>query len=84
MIARTALVTGANRGLGLETARQLGAHGLRVILTSRNEPEGYAAAHELVKKKRAAMTNPAKGAELEVWLGWFEKSVTSTRRQLEK
>ncbi len=48
MIARTALVTGANRGLGLETARQLGARGFRVILTSRNEPEGYAAAHELV------------------------------------
>jgi NAD(P)-dependent dehydrogenase (short-subunit alcohol dehydrogenase family) len=32
---RTALVTGANRGLGLETARQLAARGLAVIVTSR-------------------------------------------------
>lgn len=47
-MARTALITGANRGLGLETARQLGAKGWRVVLTSRSEPEGYAAAHELV------------------------------------
>ena len=46
--SRIVLVTGANRGLGLETARQLGQNGLRVILTSRNESEGYAAARELV------------------------------------
>jgi carbonyl reductase 1 len=32
---RTALVTGASRGLGLETCRQLEARGLRVIPTSR-------------------------------------------------
>jgi len=34
---RTALVTGANRGLGLETCRQLARGGLNVILTSRSE-----------------------------------------------
>jgi len=32
---RVALVTGANRGIGLETCRQLASRGLRVILTSR-------------------------------------------------
>jgi NAD(P)-dependent dehydrogenase (short-subunit alcohol dehydrogenase family) len=32
---RTALVTGANRGLGRETARQLAGRGLRVIVSSR-------------------------------------------------
>lgn len=32
-----ALVTGANRGLGLETTRQLAEKGYRVILTSRSE-----------------------------------------------
>lgn len=32
---RTVLVTGGNRGLGLETCRQLAAAGFRVILTSR-------------------------------------------------
>lgn len=34
---RVALVTGANRGLGLETSRQLLAQGLRIVLTGRDE-----------------------------------------------
>jgi NAD(P)-dependent dehydrogenase (short-subunit alcohol dehydrogenase family) len=34
---RVAVVTGANRGIGLETCRQLLARGLRVILSGRNE-----------------------------------------------
>ena len=39
----TALVTGANRGLGLETSNQLRARGFQVILTSRDEKKGTAA-----------------------------------------
>ena len=34
---KTALITGANRGLGLETARQLAEINIRVIVTARNE-----------------------------------------------
>jgi NAD(P)-dependent dehydrogenase (short-subunit alcohol dehydrogenase family) len=34
---RVALVTGANRGLGLETARQLLDHGMRVVMAGRDE-----------------------------------------------
>ena len=34
---RVALVTGANRGMGLETARQLLERGLRVVMTGRDE-----------------------------------------------
>lgn len=34
---RVALVTGANRGLGLETCRQLVARGLAVVMTGRDE-----------------------------------------------
>lgn len=42
-----AVVTGAYRGLGLETCRQLGAQGYTVILTARREAEGRAAAEGL-------------------------------------
>jgi NAD(P)-dependent dehydrogenase (short-subunit alcohol dehydrogenase family) len=46
-MARTALVTGANRGLGLETARRLGLEGYRVVLGARDRGKGEAAAEEL-------------------------------------
>ena len=37
---RTALVTGANRGIGLEVCRQLAAGGLNVVLTARDPDAG--------------------------------------------
>jgi NAD(P)-dependent dehydrogenase (short-subunit alcohol dehydrogenase family) len=37
---RTFIVTGANSGLGFETASQLAAHGGRVLLTARSEAKG--------------------------------------------
>ena len=43
----TALVTGANRGLGLETAVQLREKGFRILLTSRDEDKGIAVARKL-------------------------------------
>ncbi len=43
----TAIVTGANRGLGLEICRQLAGRGLRVLLTSRDEAAGRIALEKL-------------------------------------
>ena len=43
----TALVTGANRGIGLQTARELAAAGWTVFLGSRDPERGAAAAAEL-------------------------------------
>jgi carbonyl reductase 1 len=54
---RTALVTGASRGLGLETCRQLAAAGLRVLLTSRG-PSGAAAARRLAADGLAVEHRP--------------------------
>src|SRR6185369_9146206 len=44
---RTALVTGANRGLGRETARQLAGRGFHVIVTSREVAAARASARTL-------------------------------------
>lgn len=44
---RIALITGAYRGLGLETARQLGTQGYKVILSSRDGAKAEAAAAKL-------------------------------------
>uniref|UniRef100_A0A2P2IYA0 Short-chain dehydrogenase/reductase 2b-like n=1 Tax=Rhizophora mucronata TaxID=61149 RepID=A0A2P2IYA0_RHIMU len=38
--ARYAVVTGANKGIGFETAKQLATHGITVILTARDEKRG--------------------------------------------
>ena len=46
-MSRTAVVTGGNRGIGLEICRQLAAEGLTVILTARDPAAGEAAAAEL-------------------------------------
>jgi len=56
-----AVITGAYRGLGLETARQLAAQGHRVILTARREAEGRAAAERL-----AAAGQDVRFAQLDV------------------
>ncbi len=41
---RIALVTGANRGIGVEVCRQLAARGWRVLLGARDLAKGQAAA----------------------------------------
>jgi NAD(P)-dependent dehydrogenase (short-subunit alcohol dehydrogenase family) len=52
---RVALVTGANRGLGFETSRQLLAQGLRVVLAGRDEQGLERAADELDAGAERAM-----------------------------
>jgi NAD(P)-dependent dehydrogenase (short-subunit alcohol dehydrogenase family) len=47
MEQRTALVTGANRGLGFETSRQLGRLGHRIVLGARDAARGEQAAETL-------------------------------------
>jgi NAD(P)-dependent dehydrogenase (short-subunit alcohol dehydrogenase family) len=46
-VGRVFVVTGANSGLGLETARALGSRGANVIMTARDTDKGEAAVEEL-------------------------------------
>jgi NAD(P)-dependent dehydrogenase (short-subunit alcohol dehydrogenase family) len=55
---RIALVTGANKGLGLEIARQLGAQGITVLLGARDPERGGRAAGLLTAQGLAAAALP--------------------------
>jgi len=63
---KVAFITGANKGIGLETARGLGQLGIAVIIGSRDEANGRAAADKLraegiegVEAVRFDVTSPA-------------------------
>jgi NAD(P)-dependent dehydrogenase (short-subunit alcohol dehydrogenase family) len=62
---KVAFVTGGNRGIGLETARQLGKQGVKVVIGSRDLEKGKAAAEKLradgadVEAIRFDITKPA-------------------------
>lgn len=61
---KVVLITGANKGLGKEIGRQLGARGYTVVLAARDEQGGRAAAAELTaagcdaRTVRLEVTNP--------------------------
>ena len=46
---KIALITGANKGIGLETARQLGQQGITILAGARDETKARQAAEELSK-----------------------------------
>jgi NAD(P)-dependent dehydrogenase (short-subunit alcohol dehydrogenase family) len=50
---RVALITGANKGIGLQIAKDLAAHGLTVLIGSRNLENGRAAAKTIGDKAHA-------------------------------
>ncbi|UQA58451.1 SDR family oxidoreductase [Polyangium aurulentum] len=60
-MARIAVVSGANRGIGLEVARELGRAGLYVVMGSRD-----AAAGDEARQKLAAEGLPVESRELDV------------------
>jgi NAD(P)-dependent dehydrogenase (short-subunit alcohol dehydrogenase family) len=69
MTSRVALVTGANRGLGLETCRQLQAEGWTVILTARDPERAREAAETLgVAWLKLDVTSPADAWEAGAWV----------------
>jgi len=71
-----ALVTGANKGLGKEVARQLGKRGLRVYLGSRNWTRGEGAAGELIAEGLDVVS-----AQIDIT---NDESVTALARELQR
>lgn len=73
---RIALVTGANKGLGFETARQLAEEGTTVLMASRNREKGEMATRQLKSEGLAVefvqleVTNEA---EVDALVGHIEK-----------
>jgi len=69
-----AVITGAYRGLGLETARQLGKRGYHVVVTARDLKKAEAAASKLQAERLTAdaqaldVTSDASVAEFASWL----------------
>lgn len=51
---KTAIVTGANNGIGKETAKDLAGRGARVILACRDTAKGEQAAHDIMREVRGA------------------------------
>jgi NAD(P)-dependent dehydrogenase (short-subunit alcohol dehydrogenase family) len=72
---RIALVTGGERGLGFEIARQLGARGIEVVIGARDPREGSSAAERL-----AAEGHVARALTLDVTDGATIKQLASTLR----
>ncbi|HKV53627.1 MAG TPA: SDR family NAD(P)-dependent oxidoreductase, partial [Candidatus Binataceae bacterium] len=74
---KTALITGGNSGIGLQTARLFVAEGARVVVIGRNRATLDAAASELGPKALALVADatdvPALEAAVEKGVGRFGK-----------
>jgi NAD(P)-dependent dehydrogenase (short-subunit alcohol dehydrogenase family) len=61
-----ALVTGATKGIGLEIAKDLAAHGLTVLVGARNLRDGQSAAKTIEGDARAIQLDVTDEASIEV------------------
>jgi NAD(P)-dependent dehydrogenase (short-subunit alcohol dehydrogenase family) len=73
---KVALITGGNKGIGLETGRQLGKLGITILVASRDLTRGEVAAAELKGEgidARAVKLDVVSGADVTAAVAWVEK-----------
>lgn len=71
--APVAVITGAARGLGLESARQLAARDYRVIITGRDESRLAEALQSLPKSASARLLDPSSDASVQDFTQWLDE-----------
>jgi len=75
---RIALVTGGNRGIGLEVCRQLAQLGIEVVLGSRDLAKGVAAAEQLIAAGlpvAARQLDVSSGQSIRECMNWVRKEL---------
>ena len=71
------MITGGNKGLGLEVARQLGRQGIQVVIGSRDPASGEAAAAKLGAQDihaKSVKLDVGKAADVAALPGFFQKN----------
>ena len=71
---KIAVITGASQGLGLETARQLAAKGMHVILTGRNEDALSDALNRIEGSAEFRVLDVTDDAAVAESFGWLKKT----------
>ncbi len=76
-IGKIALITGANKGIGFEIARQLGAQGITILVGARDQARGEAAARNLREQgieAHALQLDVTKQATIDAVAAWIEQT----------
>jgi NAD(P)-dependent dehydrogenase (short-subunit alcohol dehydrogenase family) len=75
-VKKVALITGGNKGIGLETGRQLGKLGITILVASRDLARGEVAATELKGEgidARAVKLDVVSESDVNATVAWVEK-----------
>jgi NAD(P)-dependent dehydrogenase (short-subunit alcohol dehydrogenase family) len=71
---KLAVITGATKGIGLETARQLAAEGYHVVVTGRDASAAEATAKEIGEQAEGRQMDVSDDASVDAFFDWLEST----------